>query len=129
MRFKNLDHVASTGEPSQVSANSSHLKGLKSEFIVAMKCCEGGSELIAHRLRSPFGEIDLVFKAQGRIQLVEVKSLGPRAIIDGRIGRRQRYRLTNCLSWAQGKWRMPTHMHLALVNNRGIIRWIPDFLS
>jgi Holliday junction resolvase-like predicted endonuclease len=96
---------------------------------VAVKCCEKGAELLAHRLRSPFGEIDLVFQAHGRIQLVEVKSLGPRAIIDGRISRRQRYRLSNCVQWAQEKWRAPTHMHLALVNKHGIIRWIPDFLS
>lgn len=128
-QFKNLDLAVSTDARLLASESSSRIRGLKSELQVALQCCARGAELLAHQLRSPFGEIDLVFISRGQIQLVEVKSIGPRAIMEGRISQRQRYRLTNCLSWATSKWRRPTRMHLALVDKHGNIRWIPDFLS
>lgn len=48
--------------------------GLKAEKEVILYFQERGYSLLAHRLRTPYGELDLIFEGQGSLLFVEVKA-------------------------------------------------------
>ena len=58
------------------------------------------AELIAHRYRSPFGEVDLLVRLpKGEILMIEVKSLSSEERREHRLGARQKMRLKRVFLW------------------------------
>ncbi|MCM2282549.1 MAG: YraN family protein, partial [Bdellovibrionaceae bacterium] len=107
------------------------IRGLCSEFLVARAAwSERGWRLRAHRLRTPFAEIDLIFETPERqLHAVEVKSLGPLGLLEFRVSLRQRARLLGVREWLEVRSGAPTSMDLAVVSHEDEIHWFPDFLS
>ncbi|MGE3756768.1 MAG: YraN family protein [Pseudobdellovibrionaceae bacterium] len=70
-------------------------------------------KLAAQRVRTPFAEIDLVFRTSYGFALVEVKTLWDKNWVLHRLSMNQARRLKNALMWFSEK--RPTSLHLAFV--------------
>lgn len=88
-----------------------------------------GLTLLAHRLRTFYCEIDLIFERPGHeVLLVEVKALNDFAEAARCVGRSQARRLYRAQMAFQEACPLPVRMHLAVVSQEGAIRVYPDFL-
>ena len=79
-------------------------KGADAEQAAATFLAAQGYTVLARRLRTPAGEIDLVVRRGEDLVIVEVKA---RATLDGgleAISLRQRQRLTGAAEWLLGHW-------------------------
>jgi putative endonuclease len=76
-----------------------HHAGLAAEETAARLYEGRGAEIVARRLRSPEGEIDLVARENGALVFVEVKQRRRRAGPDSPITERQWRRLGNAALW------------------------------
>ncbi len=73
---------------------SSSDRGLYSEYLVYQYFIAKKFKLVAHRLKTPVAEVDLLFRSDaGAGLLVEVKSLSDEEFLVNRIGRRQKQKL------------------------------------
>lgn len=59
--------------------------------------------MIAGRWKTPFAELDLVFKKQNTVYIFEVKSLGSLDFGLVRVSGRQRQRLLNARNWLESQ--------------------------
>lgn len=92
-------------------------------------CDRRGWSLLHHRFRSPFAEIDLLFRASVGVRMVEVKTLGSPGFLEHRIARRQRTRLLHARTHLESRLRAPVGLDLVVVTHDSGVEWIPDFLS
>ena len=76
-----------------------HHAGLAAEETAARLYERRGAEIVARRLRTPEGEIDLVAREGGTLVFVEVKQRRRRACPDSPITERQWRRLGNAALW------------------------------
>lgn len=111
-----------------MSKNLRHEKGREAEGLVADYFLKKKFELLARRLRTPYAEVDLVFRGPiGELLLVEVKSQPNSdflAISSGQIER-----LRRAMLWFMQKNLGEVRCAIALVGRRGDIEVVDDFLG
>jgi putative endonuclease len=78
--------------------------GLAAEEAAAVLLVKAGYTILARRLRTPAGEIDLVARHGDTLAIVEVKARRSRAGGLEAISPRQRQRLTTAAAWLLGAW-------------------------
>lgn len=89
-----------------------------------------GFSLISHRKRHRFAEIDLIFRKDNRIVLVEVKTVENSDYLLHRISRRQRVRIENAFHYYIHRYPdFEVEFHYAAVDRKGHIDVFEDFLS
>ncbi len=105
-------------------------QGLNSEYCVAQKLISLGYELLAHRFRTPYAEVDLVFKnKKNEYVLLEVKTLKNWAWMENRISRKQQLRLLRSAQWLQNLQKKPVHLAAAfVVKNKVLFRLISELI-
>ncbi len=104
-------------------------RGLTCELLVKRECEKRGLRVLFHRHRTPFGEVDLIARdPNGRIRLIEVKSLSQQDWSTFRISYRQQRRLRNVLSYLSHCWNQPMTFDLAFVGLHDEILMVEDFL-
>ena len=114
---------------------SSKERGLHCERLVKDKLLREGHIIIAERLKTPFGELDIFTRApeDHHFWIVEVKSGGLGVWAPFRVGRRQKQRLRNVCLYMQDLTQSPVRGMLALVESKKsgdeVISLIPDFLG
>lgn len=110
-------------------STSSYEYGLHCEEKVRGHYESLGYDLLFHRLKTPFSEIDLVFsKGELRI-LVEVKSSADGFWGNIRVGHRQKARLRRAYRYLLSSWKLEMEFHLALVDRNGHVEVLKEFLS
>jgi putative endonuclease len=75
-------------------------RGLAGEWLAALWLCAKGYRILARRLKTPSGEIDLIAARGRRLAFVEVKRRGTLEEAQASIGPRQQARIRNgALVW------------------------------
>ena len=98
------------------------------EALVALLFAAKGFQLIAHRLQTPWAEIDLIFSDESNgLTIVEVKTVRLDQYIPP-ISHSQKKRLARAHLHVQSFYGRPVQSHLALVNDDQYIEVIEDFL-
>lgn len=96
--------------------------GYQSELFVEKYFYKKGYRLIAHRLRTPFGELDILLQDVSRTwHMVEVKSVKNLEWIEGRISFSQKKRLLNIHQWLESKLNIQAHFQVAYVFSKEVI--------
>lgn len=107
-------------------------RGRAAEARAAAALRRDGWEILAHRLRTPAGEIDLVAERDGVAALVEVKQRSSLADAAAALGPRQQRRLLQAgecaLADNPGWGRNGTRFDVMLVDGSGQVRRIKDAL-
>lgn len=80
-----------------------------------------GAKFIAHRMHTPYGELDLLFRSRDIYWAVEVKSSSNEAFAAHRLKKGQRVRLERIRLYLESQLRAPVILGLALVDARGKI--------
>ena len=99
----------------------SHRSGFDAEKLVRSDWMDRGATVVAERLRTPFAEIDLLFRWKGQLWLIEVKTLSRVEFLSVRMSRRQKVRLCQAREWIQEHFRMETALIFAVVQGNGKI--------
>lgn len=77
-------------------------------------------ELLAQRLRTPFAEVDLLFRhTEGHLVLVEVKTAQLQDFQPFRVGQKQKQRLVRAMLFLAERWQLPVEIHWAFVTKDG----------
>ncbi len=116
-----------TVKPSRVSENicKKHLVGLAAEDKVKTLFENKGYQLVQQRHRTPFGEIDLLFKKKHKHYLmVEVKSRNKFVYLS----RRQKLALRKSYEYLMSRYKEPILFYLALVEGNKVYV-LPEDLS
>ncbi|RME15005.1 MAG: hypothetical protein D6797_07570 [Bdellovibrio sp.] len=104
--------------------------GLECEKIVAFHFIGQGYQFMGHRIKTPYGEVDLIFVSpQKDLVFVEVKSIGTEKDFSNFVLRQsQRQRLKNVLAYyfEQG---LCCRLHLSLVNRLKKVFVFKDILA
>ncbi|WP_415063723.1 YraN family protein [Bdellovibrio sp.] len=126
----------STASPSPASKSSSanskdiywaHQRGLDSEKHVQKFYEEKGYKLLEQRLKTPFAEIDLIFKTpEGHALMVEVKTTNLSEFQNYRISRKQKARLLRALQFLTNRLDSLVEVHWAFVTKEGVVTVIED---
>lgn len=127
-RFKNMDLVFTIEARLRACASIGQLnltrseRWILSEWRVAQeRALVYGEKLLAHRERTPFGEIDLLFENGERVlQLIEVKSWQRELWGESVVSPRQARRLKRARDWVEDSFQRPTALLLAVVSHDSI---------
>lgn len=76
---------------------------------------------IASRLKTPFAEVDLIFKHRSVLYMIEVKTLSSLDFGLARVGYRQRQRLLQARLWLEGRENCDVALAFAYVLRDGQI--------
>lgn len=106
------------------SKSSSAEKGLQSELHV-IEYFEN-YKLLAHRFKTPYAEVDLLFDLKSHLLLVEVKSYSSAAFLPNRITSKQKDRLFRAATYLQNKFKKPVEINWAFVSAAGDVLVITD---
>lgn len=86
-----------------------------------------GYELLAQRVKTPFAEVDLLFKTpQQHLLMVEVKTANLLDFQPFRISQKQKARLCRALLFMAARWDLPVEIHWAFVTKDGQITVFED---
>lgn len=131
-----MDPALNTAKPlrelkSSSSARSeihwAHQRGLDSEELVQKYYINKGYELLAQRVRTPFAEVDLLFRApEGHVLMVEVKTTNLADFQPFRISRKQKARLVRALYFLADHLDSLVEVHWAFVTKKGEVTVIED---
>lgn len=129
-----MDPATTTASPSPALKNTSaksywaHDRGLNSEKFVQLHYEKKRYFLLRQRLKTPFAEVDLLFRSpDGRhLLLVEVKTANQGTFYNTRITRRQKYRLFGAASFLAERFRTLVEVHWAFVTKTGEVTIIED---
>ncbi len=100
---------------------------LDSERRVQIFYQQKGYVLLAQRVKTPFAEVDLLFKTpEGHALMVEVKTANLSAFQNHRISWKQRARLIRALQFLAERWKVPVEVHWAFVTKEGEVTIIED---
>ena len=104
--------------------------GRRAETAATLMLRLKGFRIVARRLRSPVGEIDVVARRGDILAIVEVKARAHREGIAGVLSARQRRRLERAAQWLVGARPelagLACRFDLVLVAPRRLPRHIPD---
>lgn len=104
-----------------------HKRGLESEKYVQKYYEKRGYELLAQRLKTPFAEVDLIFKTpEGHALMVEVKTTNLSEFQNFRISQRQKNRLIRALQFLTARLDSLVEVHWAFVTKEGDVTIIED---
>ncbi|MGE5085464.1 MAG: YraN family protein [Bacillota bacterium] len=105
-----------------------HDRGLNSEKFVQQHYQNKKYHLLQQRLKTPFAEVDLLFRSpDGRhLLLVEVKTANQGTFYSARITSRQKYRLLGAASFLAERYRTLVEVHWAFVTKTGEVTIIED---
>lgn len=104
-----------------------HQRGLDSEDVVRKFYERQGYELLAQRLRTPFAEIDLLFKTEvGHVLMVEVKTSNISDFQPHRISKKQKERQKRALLYLTSQLECLVEVHWAFVTKAGDVSVIED---
>lgn len=130
---KRIEKSSQKSGPAHVIGNhsegskSSYQSGLEAEKLVQKFYESCGLKLVAHRWRSPFAEVDLVFKnlKSGVIYLVEVKKSAHSDFRNNILSVRQKKRLSRVVYWLSEKG-YRVEMRFVIVDEYGEIEEFRD---
>ena len=104
-----------------------HERGLQSEKYVIQFYQDQGFELLAQRVKTPFAEVDLLFRTPDQnVLMVEVKTANIRDFHLHRISVHQRKRLLRALLFLAEKLESLVEVHWAFVTKGGEVTIIED---
>jgi putative endonuclease len=87
-------------------------------------------QFLSHRLKTPYGEVDLLFwTSRGHLLMVEVKSSSHHDFQSYRIGWKQKKRLERALIFLSEKFETPVEIHWAFVDSRGEVFIVEDVVG
>lgn len=111
----------------KVSRYWAHQRGLESELFVLQYYKGRGYIFLTQRLKTPFAEVDLLFRApQGHLLMVEVKTVNLSEFQVYRISRRQKVRLLRALYYLIEQYDCLVEVHWAFVTKTGEVQVIED---
>ncbi len=94
----------------------SHQRGLKAEEIVIDYYQSRNFLLLKQRMKTPFAEVDLLFRApQGHLLMVEVKSVNLSSFYLTRVSKRQKNRLEKAVIFLSNRFNILVEIHWAFV--------------
>lgn len=112
---------------SKKSTYWAHERGLASEEHAILHYQSLGCELLGQRVKTPFAEVDLLFKTpHGHLLMVEVKTTNVSEFQMSRITKKQRARLERALIFMAERWDLPVEIHWAFVTKEGQVTPIED---
>ncbi|WP_413612195.1 YraN family protein [Bdellovibrio sp. HCB-110] len=104
-----------------------HQRGLDSEKHVQKFYERKGYELLGQRVKTPFAEVDLIFKTpEGHALMVEVKTANLADFQPHRISKKQKARLTRALQFLAERLDSLVVAHWAFVTKDGVVTIIED---
>lgn len=120
-----LKNISSQSSPS--SRYSSWQRGLESEKFTQIYYKKLGYEVFKERFRTPFAEIDIVFRhPQKNSVLVEVKTVNSFEFLEHRLRSSQRQRLQRAQLYLSHLWGESLELHLAFVSSDGEVLVFDD---
>jgi putative endonuclease len=109
-------------ELKNILKNQNLRRGLACELEVSRFFEKSGYKLLAHRLKTPFGEIDLVMiSPEKTLKLLEVKSARNEEFISNRVGRIQKQRLSRIHAYFLARY-SDVELNLAMVNGQNKVQ-------
>ena len=108
--------------------DSRYQRGLWAEEICQQYYQKLGFARVAHRLRTPFGEVDWVFKREGIWVCVEVKLWRATDDIHMCVKFAQKQRLRRAYEYLLSKVHKNLEFHLVVVGSDGSVQVYEDFL-
>lgn len=128
-----MDLASFTGAHSRALKNTSkdihwaHQQGLDSEKHVRKYYETRSYECLAERVKTPFAEVDLLFKTPlGNLLMVEVKTANQAEFYTYRITTKQKARLLRALQFLTERYGLLVEIHWAFVTKEGEITIIED---
>ncbi|ASD65451.1 hypothetical protein B9G79_08580 [Bdellovibrio bacteriovorus] len=86
-----------------------------------------GYQLLGQRVRTPFAEVDLLFKTSRQtLLMVEVKTTNLSDFQPFRISKKQKARLVRAMLFLASRWDIPVEVHWAFVTKDGQITVFED---
>ena len=101
-----------------------HAKGVESENRVIKELMSQGWQVLHHRYKTKLAEIDIIFKKQNHIRLIEVKSISNWDFVNYRVSKKQKIRLQRAFLYLQSHYKGEMTLELALVAIGGEILFI-----
>ncbi|MAU41350.1 MAG: hypothetical protein CMF31_06985 [Kordiimonas sp.] len=87
-------------------------QGRRAETVALWYLRAKGYRCLARRLRTPFGELDLVMRHRGGLVFVEVKQRETVAVAIEALGTRQHQRLRRAASWYVAQQNLPSDVSM-----------------
>ncbi|MDG0816521.1 YraN family protein [Bdellovibrio svalbardensis] len=104
-----------------------HFRGLESEKAVIHFYSKKKFKLLKQRLKTPFAEIDLLFRSpEGHLLMVEVKSANQSCFYSARISKRQMQRLGRAASFLAARFNCLVEYHWAFVDQNYSVTVVED---
>ncbi|MEK2688829.1 YraN family protein [Bdellovibrio sp. GT3] len=128
-------HAKSIASPSLASKSTSdkkiywaHKRGVQSEEFVSKYYINRNYQLLKQRVKTPYAEIDLLFRSPSREKLlmVEVKTANQATFYNARISPRQKFRLMGAAVFLAARFNCQVEVHWAFVTRFGEITIIDD---
>ncbi len=102
--------------------NVKHKSGIRAEIEVS-KSLKDSQQLIFHRVKTPFGELDLLtLDVKQNISIFEVKFISELSWALDRLSQAQTQRLKKCHEWIYSKTEISAHLEIVFVHNSDIYR-------
>jgi putative endonuclease len=130
-----MDRAITIANPSPVLKNTSvkkaywaHERGVQSEEFVSKYYLNRNYQLLKRRVKTPFAEIDLLFRTPDRknLLMVEVKTANQATFYNARISPRQKFRLKGAAVFLAARFNCLVEVHWAFVTRFGEITIIDD---
>ena len=119
--------LKSTSAKSSLKSTWAHQRGLECEAKVIRHYQRKGYHLLRQRLKTPYAEIDLIFRTpEGNLLMVEVKSARTEVFIAYRLSKRQKLRQHQALIFLAEHFKTSVEAHWAFVMDSGEIVVIED---
>nr|BFD66982.1 hypothetical protein HAGR004_20040 [Bdellovibrio sp. HAGR004] len=104
-----------------------HERGLLSENHVVKHYQLKHFHLLGQRVKTPFAEVDLLFRApQGHLLMVEVKTTNLMDFQPFRVSQKQKARLLRAMQFLAARWDVLVEIHWAFVTKEGEITVFED---
>jgi putative endonuclease len=120
-------------EGSNSSAKKScwaHQRGLKAEEIVIDYYQSRNFLILKQRMKTPFAEVDLLFRApQGHLLMVEVKSVNLTSFYLTRVSKKQKNRLEKAVLFLANRFSSLVEIHWAFVGRDDRVTIFEDITS
>lgn len=130
-----MAHAPSIAKPLQGLRSTSvkefkcraHQRGVEAEERVLRHYLDKNHVFLGQRLRTPFAEVDLLFRTpEGHVLMVEVKAISSADFQIYRISQRQKQRLLRALIYFSAQWDCLVEIHWAFVEKSGKVQIIED---
>ena len=100
------------------SRRAAELRGRWAEILAGAFLMCKGYRLLAHRARTPYGEVDLAALKGRALVIIEVKARKSRGAALEAVGQQQRQRLMHAAAFLAARWRLqnrPIRLDIVLI--------------